>query len=128
MEKEIKQVVENYIQAIHTQDKELFYSVFSSKQECRLISIGNEFCGVENIYNDFLIGAIQKAYSNIDLINDGMKINIISDELAIVLFSYHTDCTLRENGEYFSIRGLETQVMIKEDGCFKLVHVHYSKV
>ena len=55
-----------------------------------------------------------------------MRVNQINDDLAVVVFRYHTECILRENGEPFGIQGLETQVIVKEDGVWKLCHVHYS--
>jgi hypothetical protein len=34
---------------------------------------------------------------------------------------------LRETNEPFGFEGLETQVMVKEEGKWKIQHVHYSK-
>ena len=51
---------------------------------------------------------------------------MLTDDTAIVLFSYYTDCIRRENGEPYGIEGLETQVYKKQDGDWKLAHVHYS--
>lgn len=48
---------------------------------------------------------------------------MISEDVAIVLFQ----CIRRETKEPYSIKGLETQVVVKEDGEWKLAHVHYSK-
>ena len=70
----------------------------------------------------------KKLYERIKLIKDeDLKINFVNDELAIVIFNYHTQCILRENGEFFGIEGVETQVMIKEAGVWKIIHIHYSK-
>ena len=51
---------------------------------------------------------------------------MLTDDTAIVLFSYYTDCIRRENGEPYGSEGLETQVYKKQDGDWKLAHVHYS--
>lgn len=51
---------------------------------------------------------------------------MLTDDTAIVLFSYYTDCIRRETGELYGIEGLETQVYKKQDGDWKLAHVHYS--
>lgn len=127
MEKEIIELVNKYVEAVHTQNKEDFYDLWSKNHECRLISIAKEFIGVDSIYNDFLIGLIQGHYSCINLINDGMSINMINDSLAIVVFEYHTECIMRETNEKYGIEGIETQVMMKENDKWKLVHLHYSK-
>ena len=127
MKKEIIKIVEKYQEVIHSQNKEDFDELWSTHHECSLISITHEYRGVESIYQDFLINVIQKAYTSIELINDGIEINMIRDDLAIVIFQYHTECIKRDTGEAYGIQGLETQIVIKEDGLWKLLHVHYSK-
>ena len=127
MKEEILEVVKKYQEVVHSQDKTLFDEIFADQADCELISITTEYKGKEAIYNDFLVGGIQKAYSVIDLINDGIDINLVNDKMAIVVFKYHTECIRRENNEAYGIQGLETQVQIKENGKWKIVHVHYSK-
>ena len=75
----------------------------------------------------FLIGGIQAAYYQIRLITETMEVHEVSDALATVVFRYHTECIRRENGAPYGIQGPETQVYIKQDGDWKLLHVHYSK-
>jgi len=126
MGNQIKAVVEKYIAAIHSQNEEEFKSIWAEKEKCTLISLSSEFVGLDQIYNEFLINRIQAKFQSIDLVSDGMRVNQINDNLAVVVFRYHTECILRENGEPFGIQGLETQVIVKEDGVWKLCHVHYS--
>jgi hypothetical protein len=54
-------------------------------------------------------------------------INQISEDLTIVVFSYHIDCIRRYSVEAYGFSGFETQVLIKEEGQLKLIQVHYSK-
>ena len=124
---QILDLVAKYQQLVHDQSRELFEEVFSKNEDCNMISIVKHFHGRESIYHDFLIGGIRKAYSRIDLIADEINVYEISDELATVVFKYHTDCDRRETGEPYGFAGVETQVMIKEDGEWKILHVHYSK-
>ena len=58
---EIKQLVYNYAKAIHTQNEKDFKALWSSKENT-LISLTNQFDGIDSIYNDFLIGVIQRIY------------------------------------------------------------------
>ena len=125
-QEQILQVVENYKKAIHTQNKDDFYQLWS-KQQCSLISITKTFIGLDHIIQEFLIDCIQAAYQTIDLISEDIQINMIQDDYAIVIFQYHTECIKRDTLESYGIQGLETQVMIKEDHEWKLLHVHYSK-
>ncbi len=124
----IKELVNKYCKAVNTQEKNDVYTIFSKVQKCNLISVGTIFEGVDAIYQNFLIDLIRKFYTKIELIKDEeLKINFINENTAIVIFKYHTDCLLRENGEKFGIKGVETQVVVKEEGDWKITHIHYSK-
>ena len=124
----IKELVNKYCKAVNTQEKNDVYSIFSKVQKSNLISVGTIFEGVDSIYQNFLIDLIRKFYTKIELIKDEeLKINFINENTAIVIFKYHTDCLLRENGEKFGIKGVETQVVVKEEGEWKITHIHYSK-
>ena len=125
--KDITAMVERYAKAIETQDKEDFCSLWADTPDCVLISIASQYVGVENIYQDFLIGRIQAAYSKIRLITEAVEVHEINENLATVVFRYHTECIRRESGEPYGINGLETQVYIREGENWKLLHVHYSK-
>lgn len=123
----IERLVANYQKAIHTQNKDDFVSLWTKENNNVLISISHQFEGIESIYQDFLIDGIQNAYFKIDLIAEKIDIRFINDELAIVVFKYHTECIKRETNEEYGIAGLETQVIRKVNDEWKLVHVHYSK-
>ena len=131
-EKDIQKInntINQYCLVIGTQVEKDFKNIFSKNKKCYLISVGRVFEGVDSIYKEFVIDLIQQFYTKIELIKDEEpKINFIDKEQAVIIFKYHTDCLLRESGEKFGINGVETQVLIKEDGNWKIVHIHYSKV
>lgn len=80
---EIKQLVYNYAKAIHTKNEKDFKALWSSKENT-LISLTNRFDGIDSIYNDFLIGGIQRLYESIDLIVEGIEIHQIDDNKALL--------------------------------------------
>ena len=123
----IQNLVKAYQKAIHSQSKEDFIALWTCQNNNTLISLTNQFNGIESIYQDFLIGGIQKNYSKINLIEENIDIHFIKENIAIVVFQYHTECIKRETGEDYGIAGLETQVVQKVDNQWKLVHIHYSK-
>lgn len=123
---EIKKLVYDYAKAIHNQNEKEFKALWSH-QENVLISLTNQFKGTDAIYQDFLIGGIQKHYESIDLIVEDINIKYIDEKTAIVIFKYHTECIRRQTKEEYGIQGLETQIVVKEDDGWKLMHVHYSK-
>ena len=124
----LKGLVKRYCELIHSQNEKDFKELWCKNKECMLISVGRVFKGIDSIYKDFLIDLIQTLYTRIDLIPEDIDVNINSNDLAIIIFQYYTDCILRENGEKFGIKGVETQIFIKEDNLCKLKHIHYSKV
>lgn len=124
---EIKELVKKYQKAIHTQNKDDFYALWTQKEINTLISIVNKYEGIDSIYQDFLINGIQRSYESIDLIADEIDIKWIDNDHAIVIFRYHTECIRRDTHEEYGISGLETQVVEKVDQQWKLVHIHYSK-
>lgn len=123
----ILNLVKAYQKVIHSQNKEDFISLWTCQDNNTLISLTNQFNGIESIYQDFLIGGIQKAYLKIDLIAENIDIHFMNENIAVVVFQYHTECIKRDTGEDYGIAGLETQVLQKIDDQWKLVHIHYSK-
>ena len=57
--KEIEQLVYKYTKVVHSQNEEDFRALWSSKEN-ELISITNQFRGIDTIYQNFLIDGIQK--------------------------------------------------------------------
>lgn len=123
----IRKLVEEYKKAISTQNKKDFCKLWSRTLETSLISVADIYNGTDEIYNDFLIGKIQKAYISIELFTESLEIRFLKDNMAIVIFKYHTECIKRENKEPYGIFGVETQLVIKENADWKLLHIHYSK-
>lgn len=119
--------VKQYQEVVKTKNKALFDDLWSNEGECVLISIVTEFIGKENIYNQFFVEGLGSYYEKIELITEKMEIRFYGDDLAVVVFGYHTDCLRKETLEPYSIQGLETQIYRKENGDYKLFHVHYSK-
>jgi hypothetical protein len=125
---EIKDLVNRYIAAIHSQDEQEFRSLWSGSDTDTMISVAKVYRGTDSIVSDFLIGAIQKAYKEITLIADEEpEIHHLAEDTAIVIFRYHTECIRRQDGSTYGISGIETQVVKCIDGQWKLCHVHYSK-
>lgn len=126
MKMSLEEKVYAYCDAIHNQDENAFRALWSLEGSCTLISIGNVFRGYDSIYQDFLVGGIQKAYVDIRLIPEEINMTYEKDGYAIVTFRYHTECIRRDDGSSYGIAGVETQVWKKEDD-WRMVHLHYSK-
>ena len=129
MDKEqILRLLEDYKQAIHTQDEAFFRSLWADDTDNALLSVTKDYHGTDAIVRDFLIGGIRAAYQEITLIADNEPVvRFLTDEIAVIIFRYHTECIRRETGEPYGIAGLETQIVRKTPDGWKLTHVHYSK-
>lgn len=126
-QQEILQLIERYKTAIHTQRGEDFLPLWSETCQTSLISLSTCYSGTESIYQDFLVGRIHKAYSSIRLLTKEVQVRMISHTCAMAIFSYSTQCIRRETGEPYGIEGLETQVFVKEEKGWRLVHIQYAK-
>lgn len=125
---EIQQMVERYVESIHTQNEQEFRSLWSGEDTDTMISVTQIYRGLDSIVSDFLIGAIRKSYTEITLIPDSEpEIHQLTDDVAIVIFCYHTECIKRDDGSSFGISGVETQVMKRIGSHWKLCHIHYSQ-
>ena len=123
----VKETLNRYINAIHSQNEEDFRSIWTDQAECSLISVAKIYKGIDSIYHDFLIGGIHHLYETIDLIAEDIDINFTDNTHALIIFRYRTECIRRETLEEYGIQGVETQCMILENHEWKLQHVHYSK-
>ena len=123
--REAEQVVQKYADAIHSLDGKRLRSVWTCENTNILISGSKLFRGIDEICDVFLEQLIGGRYSSIYLINDGLEAYQLGGDTGIVVFRYHTDCILRENGDRHGIAGLETQVLKKTDGEWKIAHIKY---
>ena len=46
--------------------------------------------------------------------------------LLLLSLNIYIECIMRESDELGGIKGVEIEVMIKEDGNWKIFHIHYS--
>lgn len=124
MKSVIREKVLAYCEAVEKQDQNAFRILFD--RDATLISISTLYNGIDAIADDFL-GAIQRAYQTIRLIPEDIDIHLRENDTAVVIFQYHTECIRREDGSEYGIAGMETQVYIRKDEDWKLIHIHYSK-
>ena len=125
-EQKILSLVSRYCECVHTQNEADFRALWTDTDANILISGQKKFNGLNSIYQDFLIDLIQQTYQSIDLIAETTEVHLLDETHATVVFQYHTECIRRDNGEPFGIQGLETQLALKQNGEWKLSHIHYS--
>ena len=124
---ELNELLGNYITCIETQDRTMFDKVWTTEGTCRMISGANMFEGRESLWGEFVNGKIKTAYTTIKIVKENSWFEVIDEDHALIIFKYHSECILRENGEPFGVAGMETQVAKRDPEGWRLLHVHYSK-
>lgn len=117
-------VVDAYCAAIHTGDEAALRAVFTGEASDTLISQSTLYEGPDAIVRDFL-GKLHKIYATITLVNDGLDAHLLTPDVAIVVFRYHTECVRADTAEPYGIEGLETQVLRLVDGSWRIAHIQY---
>ncbi|MBQ9007521.1 MAG: nuclear transport factor 2 family protein [Atopobiaceae bacterium] len=116
-------VVQNYCDAIRDNDAEAFRAVWAGEAADTVISQSTLYKGPARV-REFL-GLLHQMYDSIELLNDGLDARLLTPDVAIVVFRYHTVCTRAGTGEPYGIAGLETQVLKRTSGGWRIAHIQY---
>ena len=116
-------VVGRYCDAIRDNDAEAFRAVWMGEGTDTVISQSTLYEGAARVME--FLGMLHKVYDSIELVNDGLDAHLLTDDVAIVVFRYHTVCTRAQTGEPYGIEGLETQVLRRVDDAWKIAHIQY---
>lgn len=123
---EILRLVGKYCEVVSSGDEEEFRALWCGREDDTVISIVTEYRGPERVAA--FLARLRSLYSSIELVADGEpSVRPLTEDVAIVVFRYHTRTVYRETGEPGGIEGLETQVAHRTPGGWKLSHLHYSK-
>jgi len=116
-------VVQNYCDAIRDNDAEAFRAVWAGEATDTVISQSTLYEGPARVME--FLGMLHQVYDAIELVNDGLDAHLLTDDVAIVVFSYHTVCTRAGTGEPYGIAGLETQVLKRTSDGWRIAHIQY---
>ena len=117
------EVVRRYCEAIRANDAEAFRAVWTGEDTDTVISQSTLYEGPARV-REFL-GLLHQMYDSIELVNDGLDAHLLTDDVAIVIFRYHTECVRAETGEPYGIAGLETQVLKRTSDGWRIAHIQY---
>ena len=116
-------VVGRYCDAIRDNDAEAFRAVWAGEPTDTVISQSTLYEGPARVME--FLGLLHKVYDSIVLVNDGLDAHLLTPDVAIVVFRYHTECVRADTGEPYGIEGLETQVLRCMDGTWRIAHIQY---
>lgn len=122
----IHRLLEQYAKAVDTVDLELVAQVWSHSPEVSFIYPLGEEHGFDAIEQHVFQNVMGGMFSARELKVHDVEI-YLNGNSAWSEFHWDFHATLRKDGSAVTTHGVETQIYRKEDGEWRLVHVHYSE-
>ena len=122
----IHRLLDQYAKAVDAVDLQLLAQIWSHSPEVSFIYPLGEEHGFDAIEQNVFEKVMGGMFSTRDLKMHDMAINVSGDS-AWSEFRWDFHATLRKDGSAVTTHGIETQVYRKENGQWRLVHVHYSE-
>lgn len=122
----IHDLLGQYAQAVDTVDLKLLALIWSHSPEVSFIYPLGEEHGFDAIRQNVFEKVMGGMFSTRDLQMHEVAIHVNGDA-AWSEFHWDFHATLRKDGSAITTHGVETQIYRKEEGKWRLVHVHYSE-
>ena len=126
-EQAVRQVIATYAHSVDTADIAVAEQIWSNAPEVSFIHPLGEEHGLKEIEADLYRNLMGTTFSKRKLSPKDIKVRVYGDT-AWSEFQWDFVATMRKNGSAFTSQGRETQVYHKENGQWRIVHVHYSGV
>jgi len=121
---ELQNVIDDYAKSVNSLDLTLARKVWSTAPEVTFIHPGGTERGLQQVLHNFY-GNTMGTFSKRQLLPDKIVIHVYEDT-AWSEFTWTFHATVKANGQSITTKGRETQVYHKENGVWRIVHVHYS--
>jgi ketosteroid isomerase-like protein len=122
---EIEQLIAKYTRSIDAADTALAAEVWSRSPDVTFIHpLGHEH-GFEQIKQNVYVRAMGETFSERRLSVKDIGIHVYGDS-AWAEFYWDFAAKLKSNSSSINTKGRETQIYRREQGAWRLVHVHYS--
>ena len=122
--KNVRQVLENYLQSVKTADLTLASQVWLQSPDVSVVTPFGRFQGWESVRDGVYVNFLQKAFVERNLQPDNLAISVAGDT-AWAVFDW-TFAAKLANGQSYSSKGWESHVYRKTDRGWAIVHLHYS--
>lgn len=121
---QIEEVIKQYVRSVDELDLDLARKIWASGTEVTFIHPRGTEHGIDEILKD-VYGNAMGTFSKRELLPDKAEIHIYNDT-AWSQFTWTFHATVKNGGQNITTNGRETQVYHKENGSWRIVHVHYS--
>ncbi len=123
-EAQIDSLLAKYRQSVDTLDPALITEIWSNDLQVSFIHPLGTDEGLDQIRAD-IFGKIMGMFSKRDLTFDTRTIHVNGDS-AWVEITWTFRAVWKDSGKPVTTKGRETQVLVRENGAWHIVHVHYS--
>jgi len=124
-EKQIQTLIATYATTIDRADTAMAERVFSDAPEVSFINPRGEDRGRQQIVTNVITNLMGGFFSVRKLTPKDVSIHLYGDT-AWSEFTWDFVATARKDGSAFHSKGVETQIYRRENGQWRIVHVHYS--
>ena len=121
---EISKIIDAYCKTINDDDLELVNEIWSHGDEVSFIGPSGRYSTYNEIRDNFVHGVFGVNFTKRNLQKEELNITVYGDA-AWAEFNWVFDAT-RNDGSPHNTKGRESQFFHKENGQWKLVHIHYS--
>ena len=121
---EISKIIDAYCKTINDDDLELVNEIWSHGDEVSFIGPSGRYSTYNEIRENFVHGVFGVNFTKRNLQKEELNITVYGDA-AWAEFNWVFDAT-RNDGSPHNTKGRESQFFHKENGQWKLVHIHYS--
>jgi len=123
-EEMLRQLLKTYEKSIDTLDLTLADRIFSHAPEVSFVHPRGTEKGFDQITKNFYQGTMG-TFSERELLLENPVIHVYDDSAwSEMTWTFHA--TVKDGGQKITTTGRETQLYHKEDGVWKIVHIHYS--
>ncbi len=123
-EDKLRKLIDDYVLSVNQLDLELAASIWNQSEDISFIQPRGHQKGWEEVRKNFYLGAMSN-FSERDLRVKNVSIRILDENTAWGDFYWDFNAKFKD-GKEISTEGRETQVWKKEQGAWRIVHVHYS--
>ncbi len=121
----IQHLIADYAKAVDTADVKLVAQIWSNSPEASFIHPQGHEHGLDQVEQHVFRQLMGEAFSERTLSIKNVSIHVYRDT-AWAEFYWDFNAKFRKDGTALATKGRETQIYHKEQGRWRLVHVHYS--
>lgn len=122
----IHRLIHRYARAVNTVDLKLLGEIWSHSPEVSFIYPLGEERGLDAIERNVFEKVMGGAFSARDLQMHDLLVHVNGNS-AWSEFHWVFHATMRKDGKGVITHGVETQIYRREEGMWRIVHVHYSE-